>query len=383
MSPLDRALAEWEHAIETGRRKPWPYRSRPRPDELLSSWFLRCAAGLWLKPFALSHAVWGGRLPILTRDIDNFAPAAMVAGMAALTASPLEAARLTSLAELEGRLVEHYTVVGRTNWIMPLGVRHRRRTRGGLQFCPRCLGEPIAYYRRTWRLAWATVCCRHDCVLLDRCPCCDTPVEPHRAPRLWLCATCGSDLSVADTKPAPDDLLALQMRHERYLECGWAELGTIVFPFSHLYFELVRQVSRVICTGPRSALLRVALTQDEEEARPFLMTFRDLETLDVGERSRLMSLVAIALEDWPVRFIAAAREARLWRSWATRDRPRLPFQFAAIVDEHLGAGVYNPTRAEIHAAELYLRRVQPGHRREHLRRLVGDCQAIPEIFDSE
>lgn len=75
---------------------------------------------MWLKPFALGNAVWGRSLQILTRDIDNFAPPSLVAGMAALTNTPLEAAWRTSLAEFEGRLVERYTMAGRTNWIMPL-----------------------------------------------------------------------------------------------------------------------------------------------------------------------------------------------------------------------------------------------------------------------
>lgn len=381
MSPLDRADAEWRRAIKDGRRHCWPYRSRPQPDELLSSWFLRCAAAMWLKPFALGNAVWGRSLQILTRDIDNFAPPAFVAGMAALTDTPLEAARCTSLAEFEGRLVERYTMVGRTNWIMPLGVRHRRRFQPGLQFCPVCLRDPIPYYRRVWRIAWSTVCCRHECILLDRCPCCAEPLEPHRAPRLWLCATCQVDFRTIDGVAAPPELIALQNNHEDFLLKGWAELGCVTFPHSHLYFELVRQVARVLFSGPRSERLRVSIAGNMEQAPQFVAACHDIETLSASDRRRLMSLVALALQDWPTGFVTAARDAGLWRSWATRDRPRLPFAFASVVDEHLGAGLYKPTREEVRAAEQYLRRAEPGHSRKQLRKLVGDCQAIQDIFD--
>ncbi|PLR28228.1 hypothetical protein SGCZBJ_04280 [Caulobacter zeae] len=383
MSPLDRADAEWRRAIENGRRRRWPYRSRPRSDELLSSWFLRCAAGMWLKPFALGNAVWGRSLQILTRDIDNFAPPSLVAGMAALTDTPLEAAWGTSLAEFEGRLVERYTMAGRTNWIMPLGVRHRRRHQPGLQFCPACLQEPISYYRRIWRLAWSTVCCRHGCILLDRCPSCAAPLEPHRAPHLWLCATCRTDLRTVDAAAAPPGLAALQARHEEFLRRGWAELGRVTFPYSHLYFELVRQVARVLFSGARSERLRISVSGSVAQAPGFLAVCHDVETLSADDRRRLMSLVALALQDWPTRFVAAAREAGFWRSWATRDRPRLPFAFASIVDEHLGAGFYTPAREEVRAAEMYLRRVRPGHGRQELRNLVGDCQAVWDVFNED
>lgn len=383
MFPLDRADAEWQHAIKDGRRRRWPYRSRPCPDELLSSWFLRCAAGMWLKPFALGNAVWGRGFQILTRDIDNCAPPALVAGMAALTNTPIEVAKRASLAEFEGRLVERYTMVGRTNWIMPLGVRHRRRHQPGLQFCPACLRDPISYYRRIWRIAWSTVCCRHGCILLDRCPTCEAPLEPHRAQHLWLCATCRTDLRVVDAAAAPPDLVALQARHEEFLQRGWAELGHVTFPYSHLYFELIRQIARVLFSGTRSERLRISISGTVAQAPGLVAACHDVETLSAGDRRRLMSLVALALQDWPTCFVAAAREAGLWRSWATRDRPRLPFAFASVVDEHLGKGFYTPAREEVRAAEMYLRRVRPGHGRQHLRDLVGDCQAVWDVFGED
>ncbi|WP_240621411.1 hypothetical protein [Caulobacter zeae] len=157
----------------------------------------------------------------------------------------------------------------------------------------------------------------------------------------------------------------------------------MTFPYSHLYFELVRQVARVLFSGARSERLRISVSGSVAQAPGFLAVCHDVETLSADDRRRLMSLVALALQDWPTRFVAAAREAGFWRSWATRDRPRLPFAFASIVDEHLGAGFYTPAREEVRAAEMYLRRVRPGHGRQELRNLVGDCQAVWDVFNED
>ena len=83
---------------------------------------------------------------------------------------------------------------GSWRWASTIGGRNRLR-RGGLAFCPACLGEdPTAYFRRTWRLAWHTLCEHHDAVLTDRCPRCGAPAEPHRLEAvdvtLDTCATC-------------------------------------------------------------------------------------------------------------------------------------------------------------------------------------------------
>ena len=79
-------------------------------------------------------------------------------------------------------------------WILSTGARNRRR-QGGLQYCPFCLSEDATpYYRLHWRLAWHVVCAKHGSLLLDRCPVCEAPLEPHKIMAemrsVDLCATC-------------------------------------------------------------------------------------------------------------------------------------------------------------------------------------------------
>lgn len=118
---------------------PWPYRCRPRPDELLSSWILRTAHGLFLKPFAFVDGLFGRSPPVLTRDIDNMAASHVIAVMAAGSGTPIVTALHTHLSAFEGSFIEAYAAGGRNPWVMPIGVRHRERRQHGLQFCADCL----------------------------------------------------------------------------------------------------------------------------------------------------------------------------------------------------------------------------------------------------
>lgn len=109
-----------------------------------------------MKPYALAHIAWRSTPPPLTRDIDGIADDRILAILSASTLTPIEQCRATTLASYEGVLFESHQPLGRTTWIMPLGVRARTRLSPGLQYCPACL-EQAPYYRRLWRVSWATV----------------------------------------------------------------------------------------------------------------------------------------------------------------------------------------------------------------------------------
>lgn len=57
--------------------------------------------------------------------------------------------------------------------------------------CPACLMEKPVYMRRIWELNAMTVCIRHGCLLLDRCPSCNKLIPAIRL-RTCLCP-CGYD----------------------------------------------------------------------------------------------------------------------------------------------------------------------------------------------
>jgi len=363
---------------------PWPFRGRPRPDELFSSWFLRAAHAMTIKPYALGHISWRSTPPPLTRDIDGCADDNVIATMARATVTPLEQARRTLLSVYEGYLFEKHQPLGRTTWILPIGVRARRRYHPGLQFCPACM-EARPYFRCLWRVGWATVCTTHRLRLLDRCSQCSSVLSPFQASDPFICHQCRVAFADNERRPASDLSVNFQTQQEKFLADGWAQLGNSAFPYSVQYFQTVRHVARVIAKGPRAAGFRAAITSrwggDDAPFRPSLL--REAEGLEIDDRHRLFDLVARTMHDWPHRFVEAAQAAQLWKSWAIRDDPCPPFAYADLVSAQLVRSNYSPSVEEVQSAAGYLRRQNPTFTRKDLIQLLGDSENIAVVFRQE
>lgn len=362
--------------------RPWPFRGRPKPDELLSSWFLRAAEAMEMKPYALGHIAWRSTPPPLTRDIDGIADDRILAILSASTLTPIEQCRATTLASYEGVLFESHQPLGRTTWIMPLGVRARTRLSPGLQYCPACL-EQAPYYRRLWRVSWATACVEHKLRLLDRCSHCASILAPFRA-RGFACFNCGAALADGQRLPASEMVLSFQMRQEMILAQGWGDLGPSHFPYSVQYFQTIRHVARSLSLGARATTFRTMAAESwGGDPSPYEGEKRDIDVLTATERHRLFDLVSRLLEEWPERFVSTASTAGLWQSWALRDDDRPPFAHSCMVAERLATPRYSPSRAEVQSAADYLRRRSSSFTKLALKKLVGDSIHIQPIFDAE
>ena len=200
----------------TGVERPRWVRSVPLlPDEIISSWLVRAALAQGCDPLVLTGEIWP-KWRVWTRDADRFlddAPLNKLIAPAGISLSCFRAATLKSVAErvttgpLPGKAV--------WPWILALGARNTKR-RSGLQYCPACLrNDRIPYYRLQWRLAWHVGCEHHHCAILDRCPHCAAPLEPHRLHaedgHVAVCATCKGDLrDVGAITPCSDDVMAFQ-----------------------------------------------------------------------------------------------------------------------------------------------------------------------------
>jgi len=367
-----------------GGFRPWPFRGRPKPDELFSSWFLRAAHAMMMKPYALGHISWHSTPPALTRDIDGSADDRVVMVMARATATPLARGRQTLLASYEGSLFEKHQPLGRTTWIMPLGVRARTRNHPGLQFCPACM-ETDPYFRRLWRIGWATVCIEHRLRLLDRCSQCSSILAPLRARAAFVCHHCSVALSESERRPASDLSVSFQRRHELILNDGWAQLGESYFPYSIQYFQTLRHLARAVARGPRAAGFRAAIVARwGGDGAPFdFAQLPEVEALGAEDRYRLFDLVSRVMLPWPDRFVEAAQAARLWQSWALRDDPDPPFAYSEVVSWNLARPTYSPSVEEVRSAVAYLRSRSAGFTRKDLIRLVGDSDKIAIVFDEE
>ncbi len=62
----------------------WPFRPKAQPDELLSSYVVRVANGLLVKPNSLLHLLWASKR-LVHQDTDHAVPDAFVQRLAAGT----------------------------------------------------------------------------------------------------------------------------------------------------------------------------------------------------------------------------------------------------------------------------------------------------------
>lgn len=188
----------------------WPIRYKPRDDELLSSWLIRLSHGMGLKVQTLCNLEFGNQRQVWNRDIDRLGPEWLIETLSQRTGTPLNLARQTTLRAYDGILYRRFKTSGILPWVLRLKMYHRTWRGHGLMFCPGCLADDEApYYRRSWRIAMHTVCLRHRCMLMDRCPVCQAGVGFTRTdlgqpavdefPPLNLCHACGFDLSLAES----------------------------------------------------------------------------------------------------------------------------------------------------------------------------------------
>lgn len=190
----------------------WPIRYKPLEDELLSSWLVRLAHGHGLKVQSFCNMLYGNKRQIWNRDIDRLAPQWLLDDLILHTGANQTQAEQTTLRIFDGVLVKHYREAGPLQWIQLMQMYHRKREGYGQQFCPSCLREDkVPYFRKTWRLAIKTMCLKHNCMLMDRCPQCDSAVSYHRIgvgqpnhvefESLSTCHECGFDLRTAFATP--------------------------------------------------------------------------------------------------------------------------------------------------------------------------------------
>lgn len=319
-----------------------PVHPQPKRDEIFSSWLCRIAKGNGIKLHTLEVKLWGRGKQIWTRDIDRSVDTATLTKVAAVSGTPIERAQETCLRSYEGKLFEQLNVAGNSDWILPSGVVHRKRKHRGMQFCPLCLATDIdPYYRKTWRLALSTFCDRHDVLLHDCCPRCQSPVMFHRqelgnrgawkVESLSFCTTCGFDLKRAATFLAPAvEIEAWTTLKSQlcFLNEGWTFAGNETFPYSHLYFDVLRNLMHKLrANWTTGKMLQYALERFSLDPQLEIQGKLPFEFYGVKERHYLLLIATWYLLDWPNRFLEIGRNQRIRYSELMRDFVEVPHWF--------------------------------------------------------
>lgn len=346
----------------------WPVHPHRLDDELLSSWIVRTAHANRIKLQTFTSLGLGRDAALWNRDIDRSAGTALLVQLSAQTGSSVEELRGGMLASYEGVLFERHTANGNNNWILPLGIYHRTRRDYGMQFCPLCLFfDPTPYYRRRWRLSFATICDRHGTMLHDRCPECGAPViyfrndlgrrRDYRIGDHTSCWRCRYDLRRASAygPSAPDGNSIMTLRSLiAFFDFGWWFQGRDALQYGHLFFDALHHLLAYFASGRGQRLLELVEKETGWQAcRVEDATQGPFELRPIRARHRLMAAALWLLDDWPERFMRSAKSAKLTQSRILRGQS-LPFWFESEIRLNLGAGNAVPTAEEAKAAADFL-----------------------------
>lgn len=346
-----------------------PVHPQPLPDELLTHWFMRLAHANQVKAQTLADWTFGKPSSFWARDQDKLASPAIITRLADISGKNPDDLLALTLAPYEGIIYQHHNPNGNTRWIMPLGVYHRTRRRYGMQFCPLCLAtDAEPYFRRSWRLAFATVCERHGTLMHDRCHQCGAPVtffrrelghrEEHRFGHVALCHACGSDLSRAPAwdASAGDVHALIQLRSlATFHDMGWSFCGKEVYQFEHLFMDALHRMCSFLSSAKGRKLLAVATGENRLAVMEVTGNGREFESRPLLERHYLLLAALWLLAEWPDRFVTACRQARLSRTAVTREE-HFPWWYEKALREHLDRSRYVATAEEAANVAAYLAR---------------------------
>jgi hypothetical protein len=321
----------------------WPIRYKPLPDELLSSWLVRLAHGHGLKVQTFCNLIFGDRRQVWNRDIDRLGPDWLVKELSARTGTPLQIAYGTTLRAYEGLLYPQFKLSGVLQWILTLQMYHRKREGFGLQYCPMCLREDLEpYFRKSWRVAFNTICVKHHCMLRDRCPNCDAGVAFHRGDMgntdasitgsLAECHQCRFDLGEAGAEPIISYDKQASDWHVGL--CRQLTGGDSAQPTADLdSFGVMRQMSALLTSRYSTVKLHAHVCDQLGVLEMQLTTGRvATETRPLLERHHLTQLIFWLMMDMEPRLRVAWRAKAVRYNHLGKDFENAPAWYTKIVD---------------------------------------------------
>lgn len=223
---------------------------KPQNNELLSSWLIRIALAHQTMPWSFMNMHFPEYKNIVfSRDVDIWAPDHFIDKLAWKSGLSSEDIFTMTLRSYEGYLLEWVRLNGPNFFILPIIPRKRRNLGYGQKYCPLCLQEDPAYFRKEWRLSFYTVCLEHKIHLLDRCQNCGLPVTAYKFKQeqgFVQCYGCGWDLSKDSTSSiALEKDLALVNRLMKILEEGYVLIdGKPVYSIA--FFQGLHQIVKIV-----------------------------------------------------------------------------------------------------------------------------------------
>lgn len=275
------------------------------------------------------------------RDIDRMSPDWLIKQLSLHTGVSEESILNCSLLAYKGLLYREYKSSGKQYWILPLIKVDSINRHHGVQFCAKCLAEdPVPYFRKRWRVAFYTMCTKHQCMLHDRCPACDATVMFHRgemgkigqneSDSITLCHACGFDLRDAPVSPPTiyDDsayqtwLPALQM----------LEGGKVDNRYDLAFFEVLSQLCQILLASYKHVHLREYVSKmiGAPSIRLYIKR-KPFEYYPLKDRHVVIQLAMWLMTDPESRILDAWRNKAVRYSVLKKDFEGMPEWYAEIV----------------------------------------------------
>ena len=334
----------WHPGIRPVRAE-WTFSVPLLPDEILSSWLVRTALIQGCDPIVLTGVLWPD-WRAWTVDLDRSISDDRLSRLSKSSGIPAETLRSATLSSVAVKSGLPLRKQGTIPWIMATGVRNRKR-RTGIQFCPVCLAnDHIPYYRLQWRLAWHAACPSHSTVLLDRCPECSAPVQPHRleaeSAGMVSCHACGFDFRRALTTEADEGALTFQHEADMTVMRNRGTYGSVAGPACE-WFALARFIIGIV---RKAGALRLdvldrmlAKLDVDAGALPVPETGLALEMLPPCERVGLFAATWRLMKAGPDKLADAARSTGATLRTLTYKPRRMPSALLAPVWQAVPSGI--------------------------------------------
>lgn len=347
-----------------------PIHPQPQSEELLSSWLTRLAIENGHYSFVFLKQLFNFDEPIFSRDLDRLYSPNLLQLLSNVSGQRLRDISMLSLASYQGTVFDNLNLMGKTRWILPLKIYHRMRRGKGIVYCPLCLKDDVhKYFRKSWRLAFVTLCNRHRCLLLDKCIHCNSGIDYQRigiGSRIYElpledlshCHICDKPLWSAPARQLPIELETKAEPYRQFLNAF--HNGDPVVPSLNIAMNLqaLTGIWFLVCSlmGRRAGEVRKRIYEDsgiqlEPHTRNETIEFCSLE-----QRLKYLIVIMHYMRDWPSRFSGLVDKTSYTSCIFTENASKLPFWLYSIVQTNLNLKKYKLSDEEILNATFYLNR---------------------------
>jgi Zn ribbon nucleic-acid-binding protein len=214
---------------------------KPFDDELFSSWFARLAYAHHTHPQTFINLYFGlSNRGLFKNNIDISLDVKLLQQIQTMCNNKIDIFKLT-LKTYSGYLQEDDINIPSNRFF------------SHLKYCPMCLREDnIPYFRKAWKLAFSTICLKHNCFLHASCQKCNAPLSilkmyKDKSP-FSSCQKCGFELKKARKIGIRNRYLSARSSQQKILEIlhqGYAKFyNNIVYSF--FFFDTINQLAKII-----------------------------------------------------------------------------------------------------------------------------------------